>query len=149
MIDGSDACGSTEISSLEAKGHTDGLRRTPPAIHGDGGAPLHVLRRWRHRISAGRRDRPHDPARGHLPEVKLIGNGPKPGEWFCHGCESFFDTWTPCSPGEEGQTDGGSRPRSPFVRFDFPPGASPNEVAEAINAMRAKHRAQKEEKDEP
>ena len=82
-------------------------------------------------------------------KFKLIGNGPKPGEWFCHGCESFFDTWAPCSPGEQGQTDGGIRPRSPFVRFDFPPGARPGEIAEAINAMRAKHREQKEEKDEP
>ena len=36
-----------------------------------------------------------------------------------------------------------------LVRFDFPPGARPEEIAEAINAMRAKHRAQKEEKDEP
>jgi hypothetical protein len=35
------------------------------------------------------------------------------------------------------------------VRFDFPPGASPKEIAEAINAMRAKHRAQKEVKAEP
>ena len=32
-------------------------------------------------------------------KFKLIANGPKPGEWFCHGCESFFDTWAPCSPG--------------------------------------------------
>ena len=69
MIDGSDACGSNEIYSREEKGHTDGLRRTPPAIHGDGGAPLHLLWRDRHGIGAGRRDRPHDPTRGHLPEV--------------------------------------------------------------------------------
>ena len=26
------------------------------------------------------------------PKFKLIGNGPKPGEWFCNSCQQFFNT---------------------------------------------------------
>ncbi|MEN9666060.1 MAG: hypothetical protein RLZZ326_2423 [Planctomycetota bacterium] len=77
-------------------------------------------------------------------KFKLIGNGPKPGEWFCHGCESFFDTPARGSV----QADGETTPRAPFVRFDFPPGASPEEIADAINAMRSKYREQNEARDE-
>ncbi|MFM8708219.1 MAG: hypothetical protein ACKOHK_09090 [Planctomycetia bacterium] len=25
-------------------------------------------------------------------KFKLIGNGPKPGEWFCNSCQKFFNT---------------------------------------------------------
>lgn len=28
------------------------------------------------------------------PKVKLIPNGPKPGNWFCKSCNQFFDTPT-------------------------------------------------------
>lgn len=35
-----------------------------------------------------------------------------------------------------------------FVRFDFPPGAGPEEIAAAIEAMRAKYREEKEARDE-
>lgn len=24
-------------------------------------------------------------------KVKLVGNGPKPGRWFCNACKKFFD----------------------------------------------------------
>lgn len=68
-------------------------------------------------------------------KFKLIGDGPKPGEWFCHACRTFFDTLTPGSQGRAG--------RAPLVRFDFPPGAGPDEIAAAIEAMRAKYREEK------
>lgn len=35
-----------------------------------------------------------------------------------------------------------------LVRFDFPPGASFKEIAEAIEAMRAKYREEKKARDE-
>lgn len=25
-------------------------------------------------------------------KFELIGNGPKPGEWFCNSCQTFFNT---------------------------------------------------------
>ena len=35
-----------------------------------------------------------------------------------------------------------------LVRFDFPPGASPDEIAAAIEAMRAKYREERRARDE-
>lgn len=35
-----------------------------------------------------------------------------------------------------------------FVRFDFPPGADPGEIAAAIEAMRAKFREERKARDE-
>jgi len=32
-------------------------------------------------------------------KFKLIPNGPKPGNWFCHSCEKFFDVPDDCPEG--------------------------------------------------
>ncbi len=77
-------------------------------------------------------------------KFKLIPDGPQPGEWFCHGCGRFFDTPADGSV----KSDGGAPPRPRFVRFDFPPGAGPAEIAAAIEAMRAKYRAERKARDE-
>jgi hypothetical protein len=30
------------------------------------------------------------------PKFKLIPNGPKPGNWFCNSCGTFFDVTYDC-----------------------------------------------------
>ena len=32
-------------------------------------------------------------------KFKLIGNGPKPGNWFCNSCQQFFDIYAKANQG--------------------------------------------------
>ena len=66
-------------------------------------------------------------------KFKLIGNGPKPGEWFCHGCESFFDTWAPCSPGLAVKADG----ELEFSACQFPREAAESGLQPASGLIRS------------
>ena len=81
-------------------------------------------------------------------KFKLIPNSPKPGGWFCHDCGSFFDTPARGSHGNSTTSDGGTARHPPLIRFDFPPGATVDQIVDAIEAMRAKYREEKRARDE-